>query len=102
MEYKETSKELAEESDSNDELPLDLVFQQDSDFDEESSLNESEIEQLAKFEHLNKKTKTQTNTRFSLKARRAIEDHLERRRLRKELDYLFDDNFPQDRNENNA
>lgn len=35
-------------------------------------------------------------SRPNLEVRRAIEDHLERTRLRKELDYLFDDEFGRD------
>lgn len=31
--------------------------------------------------------------RYSLEVRRAIEDHLEETRLRKEFDYMFDDDF---------
>lgn len=54
-------------------------------FSEDPSLNE--LDQIAK------KAKTQTGSRFSLKARRAIEDHLETRRMQKEMDYLFGDNF---------
>lgn len=33
------------------------------------------------------------NDEHSLEVRRAIEDHLERNRLQKELDYLFDEHF---------
>ncbi len=64
-----------------------LSFQdgEDSDFVSEDDEPQSPV-------LLETKSKAQPKT-FSLQARRAIEDHIERRRLRKELDYLFDDEF---------
>lgn len=63
-----------------------LQFDTDEFTTDDEALLEEELRGEAK------KTKSQTKT-FSLQARRAIEDHLEQRRLRKELDYLFDDEF---------
>jgi len=84
MEYKKTSEEAAGE----EELPLDL--------DKELDFQQDELEfddQALEIDQMTKKAKMS----FSLKARRAIEDHIERRRLRKELDYLFDDGFAEDK-----
>lgn len=71
-----------------------LSFDQDSDdseFASEKEIDPTLIEEEDPEDILaNKKSKAQT---FSLQARRAIEDHLEQRRLRKELDYLYDDKF---------
>lgn len=89
MEYKDSPEEMASDTDSSDDLPLDL--DKELDFQEEPGF--AEDPSLGDFEQLSKKGKNQANNRFSLKARRAIEDHLERRKLRKELDYLFDDDF---------
>lgn len=70
------------------------------DFEEESAVSADDGDNLADEQPtiepgdlIAKKAKAQNTNRFSLKARRAIEDHLEQRRLRKELDYLFDDDF---------
>lgn len=79
------SEDEAEDIDLTADLTLEekeLEF--DEGFTEDVSF--SELDQLAK------KGKMQGG-RFSLKARRAIEDHLEQRRLRKEMDYLFNDDF---------
>ncbi len=48
---------------------------------------------LSEIEQFTKKAKNQSGSRFSLKSRRAIEDHLEHRRIQKEMDYLFGDDF---------
>lgn len=88
MEYSEyeDAKEEAEDMDLANDLPGDLALEdKDLDFDE-GFTEEALLDQLAK------KAKNQ-GSRFSLKARRAIEDHLEQRRLLKEMDYLFDDDF---------
>jgi hypothetical protein len=89
MGYKE-SDESASDAEPAADLPTELGeldFQED-DLElpegEESTRNEPETAKKAN-------PKGQVNARFSLKSRRAIEEHLERRRLRKELDYLFDE-----------
>lgn len=90
MEYKDSTDTNNEDLDLNSELPIsdsDLDFQEGESFDEDE-VNLNELEQLAR------KAKNQNNaSRFSLKARRAIEDHAELRKLRKEVDYFFDDDF---------
>lgn len=90
MEYKDSTDTNNEDLDLNSELPIsddDLDFQEGESFDEDE-VNLNELEQLAR------KAKNQNNaSRFSLKARRAIEDHAEQRKLRKEVDYFFDDDF---------
>jgi hypothetical protein len=83
MAYKE-SDEPADDNERTDiASELDLDFQEDQEFGSED-LPANEQKMLAK---------TPANSRFSLKARRAIEEHLEHRRLRKDIDYLFDDGF---------
>lgn len=96
--YKETPEaEDAESLDIGTDISLgddELSFDQDSEdseFSTEKEVDASLTDEEDPEEILaNKKTKAQT---FSLQARRAIEDHLEQRRLRKELDYLYDDEF---------
>lgn len=80
--YERPEKE-AEEVDISADLNLDDKVE----FEEEGFSEVAILEQLAK------KSKAATGSRFSLKARRAIEDHLEQRKLQKENDYLFDDDF---------
>ena len=78
-----------DDSDLPIELDAELKFDEDLDLDD---LAKEALEQ-----QLAKKNKIQQNvSRFSLQSRRAIEDHLEKRRLRRELDYLFDDQFVND------
>lgn len=85
-EYNDAAEEGSGDVDLSAELSLDDSKELDFEegFGDETTL--SELEQLAR------KAKIQ-GTRFSLKARRAIEDHLEQRRLKKEMDYMFDDDF---------
>lgn len=97
MGYKETPETEDEGNlDIAADLPLgddELSFDQDSEDSEFTTEEDVDTTLLDADEILsNKKSKTQPKT-FSLQARRAIEDHLEQRRLRKELDYLFDDEF---------
>ncbi len=48
-------------------------------------------------ESLNSNLKSKSkSSEHSLEVRRAIEDHLERTRLQKDLDYLFDEKFSED------
>jgi hypothetical protein len=86
MGYKETDG-IADDTESTGELQTDigdLDFPEELEFTEGDELPSAEAKTAAK---------TQPGNRFSLKARRAIEEHLEHRRLRKQLDYLFDDGF---------
>lgn len=78
------------DNESNEEVDLssDLnISGKELDFDDQFSdeVPMDELEQLAK--------RAKQGGKFSLKARRAIEDHLEERKLQKETDYLFDDDF---------
>jgi|GEM_PF-1306726 len=99
MGYKETPKAEDEESlDIAGDLSLgddELSFDQEADDSEFTSEEEVDATLLDPDEIIGgKKSKAQAKREtFSLQARRAIEDHLEQRRLRKELDYLFDDEF---------
>ncbi len=85
MPYKDP-EDRTEDVDLTSDLTLDdkeLDFEEG--FSDDPALNE--------LEQFTKKAKAQSGSRFSLKARRAIEDHLEHRRLQKEMDYLFGDDF---------
>lgn len=96
MSYKETPEEIAnEEQDDDEQGATDGVLSSDEEleFDEEGGESAIALEGL----DVGEIEKSKTKTYFSLKARRAIEDHLEKRRLRKELDYLFDDGFAKDK-----
>ena len=87
---KEYDDDINDNAIDDSNLPIDLdpelKFEEDIDLDDLAK--EALEQQLAK-----KNKNPQTVSRFSLQARRAIEEHLEKRRLRKELDYLFDDHF---------
>ncbi len=78
MEYEDSSENLDDEYSRN-------VSADDDVDDEETDLEEIDDESEAS-----------DKSRPNLEVRRAIEDHLERTRLRKELDYLFDDEFGRD------
>jgi hypothetical protein len=87
-EYNDTEGNSSDDVDLSTELNLG----DDKDLDFEESFGD---EALSELEQLARKAKIQ-GTRFSLKARRAIEDHLEERKLRKEMDYMFNDDFAAD------
>lgn len=93
MAYKETEGS-ADDTEPTDDLASDLG---ELDFQEDVEFTEGEESVIAEHDMAKKAAaKGQATKSFSLKARRAIEDHLERRRLRKELDYLFDDGFAEE------
>lgn len=88
MQYEEPNKEVLEGVDSGDELKsLDAIEIDDvtAAYEEEDYVVHSEFEET--------KEKSRTSEHESLKARRALEEHLENKRLRKELDYLYDETF---------
>jgi hypothetical protein len=58
---------------------------------EEPEENEEPTEGEFELDNLHK-----NQNKFSLEVRRAIEDHLEELRLRREVDYLYDDEFGTD------
>jgi hypothetical protein len=80
MDYTKTSE------DDNNDNPDSVDFS-DLDLDDEGG------ELTGNDEDLWNMKKDKNQTKFSLQSRRAIEDHIEQRRLHKELDYLFDDDF---------
>lgn len=73
------------EESSEDEIERD-VARDDLDITDDNELEDIHI----KIDSLKEKGRSNSD---SLKVRRAIEDHLEKIRQRKELDYLFDDDF---------
>jgi hypothetical protein len=83
MRYQEPSKDIENDITS-------IVVEDDADFiEEEFVAAEPASEQI-------RKLKTRQSTLHNLNARRAIEEHLERVRLRKEIDYLFDEGLNED------
>ncbi|MGE3921013.1 MAG: PA3496 family putative envelope integrity protein [Gammaproteobacteria bacterium] len=70
--------------DSDGEIERDGL---DPEADSTSEIEE-EIEEIVDLSELKNK-----KDRHSLEVRRAIEEHLEKIRLRREIDYLFDDDF---------
>ena len=80
MSYQDESGDF-EESASADYL---------DELDEEEAVSEEDSEV-----HRGIKGKDKSSE-HALEVRRAIEDHLERTRLQKDLDYLFDDEFTED------
>lgn len=98
MSYKETPEEIAGESHDEDDDGATNSLDSNEELEFEGEGESIAIESLDDVSDLAGKSKAKTT--FSLKARRAIEDHIEKRRLRKELDYLFDDNFSADDPEN--
>jgi len=95
MVYKETPEEIAAEGhdEEMDEETLSGELSSDEELEFEGKGETIALEGLDDVSDL---SKSKTKPCFSLKARRAIEDHLEKRRMRKELDYLFDDGFAED------
>jgi hypothetical protein len=90
MSYKETPEEIASEEDHDENGTTDTL-DPNEELEFEEGDNSITIENLEDVDDLGGKSSNKTKPTFSLKARRAIEDHLEKRRLRKELDYLDDD-----------
>lgn len=93
MKYEEDNDLVDNEEELGDksELPVNIEDEQIESWPDDLELNESA-----------EKVKNTTPAHFSLKIRRAIEQHLEQRFLRKQLDYLFDDDFlPEDDHSSN-
>jgi hypothetical protein len=81
-----------EESSANDESNVDSSEDIDVNDDEIESSGSSEDEEAQASDEKN-------GNHHALEVRRAIEDHLERSRLQKEFDYLFDDKFTEQEDE---
>ena len=88
MQYEEPDKEELEDIDSGD----DLKSLENISIDDVTSNFEEDYEGIDE-ENAGSKGKGRPSDHESLKARRALEEHLENKRLRKELDYLYDDDF---------
>lgn len=86
MAYEEDNKDLDEDVgiDADVDIEEGLTFPE-----EEGELEEAIPDDLEQ----PRKSKARQSNFHTLSARRAIEDHFEREKLRKELDYLFDDGF---------
>lgn len=85
MDFEDSSEEIEDESMGRTPEGLDSEASEEELGDIEEDLGDIE--------------KDRHSSRHSLEVRRAIEDHLERTRLRKELDYLYDDDFANDNEE---
>lgn len=83
------------DDDSNDEnIPIDISDADSLGEDLADLTTEDEADEAFKELVEQQKSKNQqalNRATFSLKSRRAIEDHLEKIKLRQELDYLLDD-----------
>lgn len=66
-----------------------------ADYLDDAALDDEEVISEDNDVHRSMKGKDKP-AEHSLEVRRAIEDHLERSRLQKDLDYLFDDEFTED------
>jgi hypothetical protein len=89
MQYEEPNKEELEDIDSGD----DLKSLENISIDDVASGYEEDEYGVIDVENVGSKVKVRQSDHESLKARRALEEHLENKRLRKELDYLYDDSF---------
>lgn len=73
-------------------------FEESLNAESEAVTTEDEEVRELREEELESKKNRQAG-KHTLEIRRAIEDHLEQTRLRKELDYLFDEDFPEEDSE---
>lgn len=89
MQYEEPNKEELEDIDHDD----DLKSLENISIDDVASTYEEEEYEVIDVENVGPKGKNRQSDHESLKARRALEEHLENKRLRKELDYLYDEHF---------
>lgn len=78
--------------DDNKQLQDELGIQASINIDDQIFVDEYEISNELNELEYTKKSKTK-ETNYSLKARRAIEDRLENKKLHEEVDYLFDEHF---------
>lgn len=89
MQYEEPNKKELEDIDTDDDLKsLESISLDDGP----SGYEEDEYE-IIDVESPPSKGKSRQSEHESLKSRRALEELLENKRLRKELDYLYDDGF---------
>ena len=88
MEYEKPSEEIEIEEgiEPTEERALE-------EFESPEEIEEGAEVVLGEEEELNVKEKARPSDQHTLEVRRAIEDHVERIRLRKELDHLFDEHF---------
>jgi hypothetical protein len=94
MQYEEPDKEELEDLDHSDDLKsLEVMGVDDvvSSYDDED-YDGVEID-------VDGKSKGRSTDHESLKARRALEERLANKQLRKELDYLYDDGFMEEEKE---
>lgn len=89
MQYEEPNKEEIENIEHSD----DLKSLENISIDDVASNYEEEDYEVIDVENVSPKGKSRQSDHESLKARRALEEHLENKRLRKELDYLYDNDF---------
>lgn len=89
MQYEEPNKEELEDIDAGD----DLKSLESISIDDVTTGYEDDEYEIIDVENVASKGKGRQSDHESLKARRALEEHLENKRLRKELDYLYDDGF---------
>ena len=96
MQYEEQDKEELDDVDPSGDLEsLDNLGIDDTP----SHYGDDEYE-IVDIENIEGKGKGRHPDHESLKARRALEDRLASKQLRKELDYLYDDDFMEEDEEN--
>lgn len=86
MEFQESGAELDADRERDEDVDIKDAIELDDSLDVESLEETTE----------NLKEKDKQLGRHTLEVRRAIEEHLERKRLLQEVDYLFDDHFVED------
>lgn len=95
MVYEESDKEELENIDHDD----DLKSLENIALDDVAPVYEEEGYEPGDIVEPSSKGKGKHSDHESLKARRALEEHFANKRLRKELDYLYDDNFLEKEND---
>lgn len=88
MEFQESGSELDTDRERDDDVDLKDALELDDNLDVDAIPGEETSVSL--------KEKDKQLGRHTLEVRRAIEEHLERKRLLQEVDYLFDDHFVED------
>lgn len=90
MQYEENDKEEIEDVDHSGDLKSIENIEDDigpPDYDEDGEYENVDVD------NVDGKSRGRSTDHESLKARRALEERLANKKLRKELDYLYDDEF---------
>ncbi len=88
MEYEDSGKDLEEDIDLSSP---DVNLEESLTVYENEYVEDSDGVDNALLKDIDSKAKTKQLSQHALEVRRAIEDYLENKRLRRELDYLYDE-----------